>query len=121
VNRAAVERVVHTGYVELAMARGDGWWRVLRNDIAPNIAGPLLSEAGLRFGAALYLSATAGFLGLGAGAPAANWGRMVAENLPGARLAVWPFLAPALLLVLLSVAVNLLADELAAAVAGGRS
>ena len=114
VNRAAVEQVTGSGYVEMARARGDGWWRVLRHDIAPNIAGPALSEAGLRFVAALYLSATAGFLGLGAGAPAANWGRMVAENLPGARLAVWPFLAPALLLVLLAVAVNMLADEWAA-------
>jgi peptide/nickel transport system permease protein len=117
VNRAAVERVVHAGYVEIARARGDGWWRVLRHDIAPNIAGTVLSEAGLRFVAAIHLAATAGFLGLGAGAPAANWGRMVAENLPGARLAVWPFLAPALLLVLLAVAANLLADEWAARVA----
>jgi peptide/nickel transport system permease protein len=118
VNRAAAERVIGSGYVELAIARGDGWWRVLGHDVAPNIAGPALSEAGMRFVAALYLSATAGFLGLGAGAPAANWGRMVAENLPGARLAVWPFLAPALLLVLLAVAVNLLADDWAARVRG---
>jgi len=121
VNRAAVDRVVGSGYVELARARGDGWWRVLRHDVVPNVAGPALSEAGLRFVAALSLTATAGFLGLGRGAPAANWGRMVAENLPGARLAVWPFLAPALLLVLLAVAVNLLVDEWAARVAGGRA
>lgn len=117
VNRAAVERVVHAGYVEIARARGDGWWRVLRHDIAPTVAGTVLAEAGLRFVAAIHLAATAGFLGLGAGAPAANWGRMVAENLPGVRLAVWPFLAPALLLVVLAVAANLLADEWAARVA----
>jgi peptide/nickel transport system permease protein len=121
VNRAAVERVVGSGYVEVARARGDGWWRMLRHDVVPNIAGPALSEAGLRFVAALSLTATAGFLGLGRGAPAANWGRMVAENLPGARLAVWPFLAPALLLVLLAVAVNLVADGWAARVAGARA
>lgn len=116
VNRAAVERVASSGYVELARARGDGWWRVLRHDVAPNVAGTAITETGLRFVAAVYLTATAGFLGLGAGAPAANWGRMVAENLPGAALSPWPFLAPALLLVVLAVGVNLLADELT----GGR-
>lgn len=119
VNRAAVERVAHSGYVELARARGDGWWQVLRHDLLPNIAGTALSETGLRFVAALYLTATAGFLGLGAGAPAANWGRMVAENLPGARLSAVPFIAPAVVLVVLAVAVNLLADGLAARVAEG--
>lgn len=118
VNRAVTEQVATAAFVEIARARGDGWWRVLRHDIAPNIVGTTLSEAGLRFVAAIYLTATAGFLGLGAAAPDANWGRMVAENLPGAGLTVWPFLTPAMLLVMLAVSVNLLADELAARLAG---
>lgn len=121
INRASTEQVARAGFVEVARARGDGGWQILRHDIAPNIAGPALSEAGLRFGAAIYLTSTAGFLGLGAGAPAPNWGRMVVENLPGAGLSPWPFLAPALLLVVLAVSVNLLTDELSARVAGGRS
>jgi len=110
--RAAAQQVAGRGFVEVALARGDGRFRVLRKDILPNIAGPVLADAGLRFVGAVYLTATAGFLGIGRGAPAANWGRMVAENISGAALAVLPFLVPALLLVAFGVAVNLLADEL---------
>lgn len=112
VNRAAAARVAGTGFVRVAVARGDGWWHVLRHDVAPAIAGTALAETGLRFVAAIYLTATAGFLGLGRGAPAPNWGRMVAENLPGAALSAWPFAVPAILLVALAVSVNLLADDL---------
>ncbi|MFR9806542.1 ABC transporter permease [Pseudonocardia sp. RS010] len=112
VNRSAVDRVAHAGYVEIARARGDGWWRVLRHDILPAVLPTTAAETGLRFVAAVQLAATAGFLGLGAGPPAANWGRMVAENLPGAALSPWPFLAPALVLVALAVAVNVLAEAL---------
>lgn len=110
--RAAAQQVTSRGFVEVALSRGDGRWSVLRRDILPNIAGPVLADTGLRFVGAVYLAATAGFLGIGRGAPAANWGRMVAENISGATLAVLPFLVPALLLVLFGVTVNLLADEL---------
>ncbi|GCB44757.1 ABC transporter permease [Streptomyces sp. NL15-2K] len=111
--RAAAQQVVTTGYVEVALSRGDSKLTVLVRDILPNILRPVLADTGLRFVAAVYLTSTAGFLGLGAGAPAANWGRMVAENLPGASLTVWPLVVPTVLLVVFTVAVNLLTDELA--------
>ncbi|WP_431038802.1 ABC transporter permease [Streptomyces sp. P6-2-1] len=113
--RAATARVVTTGYVETARARGDGVLRVARHDVLPQLAGTALTEAGLRFVASLHLAATAGFLGLGGSGAEPDWGRMVSENLPGASLAVAPFLVPALLLVALSVCVGLLADRHAGA------
>ncbi|RZS45031.1 peptide/nickel transport system permease protein [Herbihabitans rhizosphaerae] len=119
VTRAATRRLAHAGYVEVALARGDSRWQVLRHDVLPGIARTVLAEAGLRFVTAVSLTATAGFLGLGRPAPAANWGRMVAENIDGASLAVWPFLVPALLLVLFTVSINLLADTVADRLAGG--
>ncbi|MYR42007.1 ABC transporter permease subunit [Streptomyces sp. SID5910] len=111
--RAAADTVIGSGYVEAALARGDGRWAVLRHDVLPNIAGPALMDTALRLVASLHLTATAGFLGLGPGGAAPDWGRMVSENAPGATLAAAPFLAPALLLVLLSVCVGLLAGRLA--------
>jgi peptide/nickel transport system permease protein len=111
--RAAADTVLTSGYVEAAVARGDTRRAVLRHDVLPNIAGPALMDTALRLVAALHLTATAGFLGLGQGGAAPDWGRMVSENVPGATLAAAPFLAPALLLVLLSVCVGLLAGRLA--------
>ncbi|MGW3968839.1 ABC transporter permease [Streptomyces ardesiacus] len=111
--RAAADHVLASGYVEAALVRGDSRWAVLRHDVLPNIAGPALTDAALRLVASLHLAATAGFLGLGPGGAAPDWGRMVSENVPGATLAAVPFLAPALLLVLLSVCVGLLAGDVA--------
>lgn len=119
--RAAATEVVGRGYVEAALARGDSRLAVVARDVAPNIAGPVLADVGLRFVAAVYLCSTAGFLGLGRGAPYANWGRMVAENIEGSALTVWPFVAPALVLVLFVVAINVLADALSARISGGSS
>ncbi|SOD62672.1 peptide/nickel transport system permease protein [Streptomyces zhaozhouensis] len=118
VTRAATRRVAATGYVLTARARGDGWTAVVRYDVLPNIAGTVLADAGIRFVAAVHLTATAGFLGLGRGAPDANWGRMIRENLPGAALNPLPVLLPAALLAAFAVAVNLLADRVAERVAG---
>ncbi|MER5550627.1 ABC transporter permease subunit [Streptomyces sp. NPDC002793] len=117
--RAAADSILTSGYVEVALARGDSKAAVLRHDVLPNIAGPALLDAALRLIASLHLTATAGFLGLGRGGAEPNWGRMVSENLPGATLALAPFLVPALLLVLLSVCVGLLAGRLADAVGRG--
>lgn len=111
--RAAADTVLDSGYVEAALARGDGRWAVLRHDVLPNIAGPALMDTALRLVASLHLAATAGFLGLGPAGAGPDWGRMVSENTPGATLAAAPFLAPALLLVLLSICAGLLAGRLA--------
>ncbi|MEU0965085.1 ABC transporter permease subunit [Streptomyces sp. NPDC005917] len=117
--RAAAKTVLSSGYVEVSVARGDSRWAVLRHDVLPNLAGPALMDTALRLVASLHLTATAGFLGLGRGGAAPNWGRMVSENAPGASLAVAPFLVPALLLVLLSVWVGLFAGRLADVVGRG--
>ncbi|MDA5141320.1 ABC transporter permease subunit [Streptomyces sp. AD681] len=117
--RAAADTVLDSGYVEAAVARGDTRRAVLRHDVLPNIAGPALTDTALRLVAALHLTATAGFLGLGPGGAAPDWGRMVSENVPGATLAAAPFLAPALLLILISVCVGLLAGRLADTVGRG--
>jgi peptide/nickel transport system permease protein len=78
-----------------------------------------LTEAGVRFMAATQIAATASFLGLGAGAPAASWGRMVRENNAGLGPNPWPVLVPALLLIVLAVGVTALLDRAALRRVGG--
>ena len=50
------------------------------------------------------------FLGLGLAPPAADWGLMVAENRQFITLNLWGVLAPAILLAVLTIAVNLIGD-----------
>ncbi|UGQ12395.1 ABC transporter permease subunit [Yinghuangia sp. ASG 101] len=110
--RSAARGIAAAGYLETARARGDRPADLLRYDVLPNLAGQVLADACIRLVACVHLTATAGFLGLGPGAPHADWGRMVEENLPGAELSPTAFLAPTLALILFTVSVTLLADRL---------
>ncbi|WP_239934081.1 MULTISPECIES: ABC transporter permease [unclassified Streptomyces] len=117
---AATARLADLSYVRTALARGDSRSAVVRHDILPNIASEAWAEAGLRFIAATQLCATVGFLGLGAPAPAANWGRLVRENAAGAGAQPWPVLAPAFLLVVLALGATFAADRLTSPVRRSR-
>ncbi|KAF0257604.1 Oligopeptide transport system permease protein OppC [Clavibacter michiganensis subsp. michiganensis] len=102
--------VAAADHVVLARARGDGIGSRLRHDILPGIRSVALADAGLRFIAALQLAAAAGFLGVGASAPAADWGRMVREDVVGIRANPLATLVPAGLLVVVALGVTLAVD-----------
>ncbi|MBF4625661.1 ABC transporter permease subunit [Clavibacter sp. VKM Ac-2872] len=102
--------VAAADHVVIARARGDGLGSRLRHDILPGIRSVALADAGLRFIAALQLAAAAGFLGIGASAPAADWGRMVREDVVGIRANPLATLVPAGLLVAVSLGVTLAVD-----------
>ncbi|MDG4799966.1 ABC transporter permease subunit [Micromonospora sp. WMMD980] len=116
--RERVAALVATDYARAAQARGDAFVARLRHDVLPGLAPTALAEAGIRFVASVQLAATAGFLGLGTGAPAANWGRMVQENSSGLTTNPLPVLVPAVLLIALAVGVTILLDHLAGPVLG---
>lgn len=111
--RAAAEPLLRSGYVEHALASGDRRAAVLVRDVAPNLTGPLLADTGLRYVGAVYLVASAGFLGYGPAGQGVDWGSMIAENASGANLNVWAVVAPCAALALLTVSANLVADRLA--------
>jgi ABC-type dipeptide/oligopeptide/nickel transport system permease subunit len=108
--RTATLEVSTRGYVEAAQARGEGTFATLRREILPNIAPVVLADIGIRFGYSIILIASVNYLGLGLAPPAADWGLMIAENQQYIVLNSWAVLAPAIMLALLTVCVNLLAD-----------
>ena len=116
--RSVAIDVSRSGYVESAVGRGEKTASVLSREILPNVAGPLLAEAGLVFSSSIFLVAFASFLGFGAQPPSADWALMVAENNPGITFNPWPVLVPALLIVGLTISTNLLADKVARSLAG---
>ncbi|MFT2750935.1 ABC transporter permease subunit [Clavibacter sp. Sh2036] len=108
--RQRTRAVAAADHVMVARSRGDGIGSRLRHDILPGIRRVALADAGLRFIAALQIAATAGFLGVGASAPAADWGRMVREDVVGLRANPLATLVPAGLLVAFSLGVTLAVD-----------
>lgn len=110
---SAAAPVAEAGYVEAAAAGGERLWYLVVREILPNLRATLLALFGLRFVAAVYLVATAGFLQVGPQPPAADWALMVRENSPGILLNPWSVVAPSIAIGLLALSVNLAAAALA--------
>lgn len=109
--RAATLRILSQDYVEVAVARGERAASVLGREVLPNLAPVLAADAGVRFLGAVTVVATAAFLGYGAQPPAADWGLMVLENRDGLTLQPLAVVVPAILLLILLLATNLLLDS----------
>jgi ABC-type dipeptide/oligopeptide/nickel transport system permease subunit len=73
----------------------------------------VIADFGLRFAYAVVLLASLNFLGVGLAPGTADWGLMVAENRQIIGLNDWSVLAPAVMLAILTVGVNLMGDSVA--------
>jgi ABC-type dipeptide/oligopeptide/nickel transport system permease subunit len=108
--RTATLEVSTNAFIEAAVARGERTVAIMRREVLPNIAPSIIADVGVRFSGVIILAASVQFLGLGAHPPAANWGLMIAENLEVLSTNIWSVLAPAIMLGLLTVSVNLLGE-----------
>jgi len=100
-------------YVRAAETRGETPWYIMFVEILPNARGPIIVDAMLRVGYAIFAMGTLGFLGLGVPPPSPDWGSMVAKGrefiLAGSP---WAALWPSVAIASLVVGLNLLADGL---------
>ncbi|MCO4864654.1 ABC transporter permease [Cupriavidus sp. WGlv3] len=99
-------------YVTVARTRGEGTAYIMRQEILPNIIGPMLADLGLRFVYVVLLLASLSFLGLGIQPPDADWGSLVRENIGALSDGSMAVVAPALAIASLTLAVNLVIDNL---------
>jgi ABC-type dipeptide/oligopeptide/nickel transport system permease subunit len=111
--RAATLEITGRGYVEAAMARGEPVSYILLREITPNIAATIAADAGPRLTGSILAIAGLTFLGVGVQPPTADWALMMTENRSGMTFQPWAVIAPALMLAILTVGVNLLADSIA--------
>ncbi|MEU8898903.1 ATP-binding cassette domain-containing protein [Nocardia sp. NPDC048505] len=109
--RACVLELAGTGYVESARARGEPLWRLALLEVLPNLRSVVLADAGVRISASISMVAVSGFLGLGLRPPSPDWALMITENRPGFGVQPWAVLAPALLIMVLVVSVNMVTDR----------
>ncbi|UPK05791.1 ABC transporter permease [Bradyrhizobium sp. 170] len=110
--RALAVNVNALDFVEVARARGEGTGYLIREEILPNIAGPVLTDFGLRFVFAILLLSGLSFLGLGVQPPNADWGSLVRENINGLADGALAVVMPAVAIATLTIGVNLLIDNL---------
>ena len=108
--RAVAGNIVVMDYIEAAKLRGEGMWYLIRKEILPNSAAPLIAEFGLEFCFVFLLVAGLSFLGLGIQPPTADWGSMVRENATLISFGEITPLIPAAAIALLTVAVNFVVD-----------
>jgi peptide/nickel transport system permease protein len=113
VARAAAAEIVGQPYIEAAVLRGERRNSILRREVLPNITGSLLADAGPRFSGSIILIAGLNYLAIGVSPPTPDWGAMIFENRSGMTVQPWPIAAPAVLIVVLVVSINLLGDAFA--------
>ena len=113
--RAAALGEVHLDYVAAARLRGEHALAIMLVEILPNVLGPILVEATVRLGYAIFTVATLSFLGFGIQPPSPDWGLAIAENYPLiAGGAWWTVVFDALATASLVIGVNLVADAVRA-------
>ena len=112
--RAAVLAERELDYVPSARLRGERAPYVMFAEILPNVTGPIIVEATVRLGYAIFTIAGLTFLGFGVQPPSPDWALQIADNytLLAARSYWWTVLPPAIAIGSLVIAINLMADGL---------
>jgi peptide/nickel transport system permease protein len=109
--RAAVLGEAQLDYVEAARLRGERAWYVMFSEVLPNVMPPILVEATIRLGYAIFAVATLTFIGFGLQPPSPDWATQIYDNYPLLSEQWWTVLFPALAIASLVVAVNLVSDS----------
>jgi peptide/nickel transport system permease protein len=112
--RAAVLAERELDYVQAARLRGEHAPFVMFVEILPNVVGPIVVEATVRLGYAIFAVAGLTFLGFGVQPPSPDWALQISQNytlLAGGSY-WWTVLFPGLAIATLVVGVNLIADGL---------
>jgi len=109
--RAAVLGEAQLDYVEAARLRGERSHYVMFAEVLPNVMPPILVEATIRLGYAIFAVATLTFIGFGLQPPSADWAVQIADNYQFLAEQWWTVLFPAVAIASLVVAVNLVSDS----------
>lgn len=110
--RAAVIQERELDYVAAARLRGERAPYIMFVEILPNVLAPVLVEATVRLGYAIFTVATLSFLGLGLQPPNPDWGLEIEQNYGQVVGGFWwEVLFDALAIASLVIAVNLISDS----------
>ena len=99
-------------FVEAARMTGASDWRIIRSHLAPHLVGPVIVYSTLIVATNIIFEAGLSFLGLGIQEPTSSWGNILSRApqyyLTQPNLMIWP----GLMILLATLAFNLLGDGL---------
>ncbi|MFJ7699942.1 nickel transporter permease [Lysinibacillus fusiformis] len=110
--RSKVLSVKEEEYIVSAKAIGMRDSRILFSHILPNSITPIIVQGTLAIATAIIEAAALGFLGLGAQAPAPEWGKMLADARKFLLNAPWTMIFPGIAIMLTVLGFNLMGDGL---------
>ncbi|WP_019413450.1 ABC transporter permease [Paenisporosarcina sp. TG20] len=110
--RSKVLSIKEEEYITSAKAIGMKDIRILFSHILPNSMSPVIVQGTLAIATAIIEAAALGFLGLGAQAPAPEWGKMLADARVNFINAPWTMFFPGLAIMLTVLGFNLMGDGL---------
>ncbi|APG86930.1 D,D-dipeptide transport system permease protein DdpC (plasmid) [Sinorhizobium americanum CCGM7] len=110
--RATAMTVRRELYISAAKNMGVSHVRILMRHVVPNSLTPVIVQASMDFGFAILSAASLSFVGLGARAPAVEWGLMAADSRTDFLEHWWTALFPGLAIFVTVLAVNLIGDGL---------
>ncbi len=100
-------------YIAAAQTRGEHPLYIMFVEILPNARGPIIIDAMLRVGYAVFAIGTLGFLGLGLPPPSPDWGSIVSAGRSFIQAGhPWDALFASLAVAMVVVGLNLMADGL---------
>lgn len=110
--RAAYRREVVRDYVRAARTFGGGSMHILVRHILPNLAGVMVTQAAIILPRCIVTESVLSFLGVGSSPDAPTWGRMIADSIRYMQSAPHVILAPMLALVVLTISISVIGDNL---------
>lgn len=110
--RAGTLAAVERDYVIAARTLGGRSSRIVRQEILPNVVGPLIVFALLAFGIVILIEGALSFIGVGVSVDTVSWGGIIAGGQGRLREAPHVSLLPAAVLSLTILAVNYVGDTL---------
>jgi peptide/nickel transport system permease protein len=110
--RGQVLSIREKEFVEASIGMGAGPFRIMFNQILPNLWAPIIIYGSLTLPSYIATEATLSFLGVGVLPPTPTWGAMLADSVSYFRVVPSYLLFPGLALFAVVLAFNLLGDSI---------
>ena len=110
--RASVMEIAGSEYIEAAKALGVGDFKIILRHVLRNIAAPFIIQLSAAAAESMLTCTIVGYLGFGINPPTPEWGSLVATNYSLLRSKPGVALMPCVVIVVCSLALNLMGNGL---------